>query len=241
MIILQKLDRGELAVQISNIEWKIIKEYGVNEGMYSVSNNGYIRNNKTMHILKPGKDKDGYLRLILYGGSRKARRYFRVATLIAKYFVPVPGHLYDPTVDHIDKDIHNNIYTNLRWVERNYNSSIHENRCRGKDNPFYNKSHSKATIEHLREINTGKKYPEEVNKRKASHTNDPNFIKAVAVFENNDIKYYKTLKELGTDIGCYKVYCYASGRAGVPRHYFRQMKCYIYYYDEYTQNILTNK
>lgn len=43
--------------------WKDIKGY---EGLYQVSNLGRVKGLKRNKILKPGKDKDGYLYVTLY-------------------------------------------------------------------------------------------------------------------------------------------------------------------------------
>ncbi len=75
----------------------------------------------------PAKDKDGYLKLSLRGNNGTV--YVRIATLVAYNFVGEPPKtMKQPTVDHIDGDITNNNFGNLRWLERGENSSLRKNR-----------------------------------------------------------------------------------------------------------------
>ena len=71
--------------------------------------------------LKPKKDKDGYLNVCLAGKNKTI--YVRIATLVAYNFIgKPPRNIKDLTVDHIDKNILNNHYKNLRWLERSENT-----------------------------------------------------------------------------------------------------------------------
>ena len=93
----------------------LIDEYG---NVYSKYKKGY---------LKPKKDKDGYLSLSLVGIDKTV--YVRVATLVAYNFIgKPPKNMKDPTIDHIDNNIVNNYFKNLRWMERGMNSSIRVNK-----------------------------------------------------------------------------------------------------------------
>ena len=99
----------------------LIDEYG---NVYSKYKKGY---------LKPKKDKDGYLSLSLVGIDKTV--YVRVATLIAYNFIgKPPKNMKDPTIDHIDNNIVNNYFKNLRWMERGMNSSIRVNKGVGEKN-----------------------------------------------------------------------------------------------------------
>ena len=99
----------------------LIDEYG---NVYSKYKKGY---------LKPKKDKDGYLSLSLAGIDKTV--YVRVATLVAYNFIgKPPKNTKDPTIDHIDNNIVNNYFKNLRWMERGMNSSIRVNKGIGEKN-----------------------------------------------------------------------------------------------------------
>lgn len=97
--------------------WKDIKGY---EGLYQASNLGRIKSlNKKINfntyretILIPGKDKRGYLQVIIYkNGVPKGRRVHR---LIAETFIVNFDN--KRTVNHIDENKLNNKVDNLEWA-----------------------------------------------------------------------------------------------------------------------------
>lgn len=107
----------------------------VKEGLYLIDEDGNIWSNYKKGYMSPAKDKDGYLKVCLSGGSREDKCYVRIATLVAWTFIgPPPSFMKDPTVNHKDGNILNNNYKNLEWVERGYNSSIRNNKGAGEDN-----------------------------------------------------------------------------------------------------------
>ena len=99
--------------------WKPKKDY---EGLYEVSNFGRVKSlgngkSKKSKLLKPGKNKQGYLFVIFYKNGK--RKTFRVNRLVAEAFIPNPDNL--PQVNHIDENKENNIVENLEWCDCKYN------------------------------------------------------------------------------------------------------------------------
>lgn len=108
---------------------------GVKDGLYEVYEDGRIWSNYKNDFLVPKEDRDGYFEVMLSGGSRGKRKYIRVHTIVAKHFIgEPPSNMLDPTVNHIDNNPKNNIYTNLEWIERGKNSSIRKNKGVGEQN-----------------------------------------------------------------------------------------------------------
>ena len=62
--------------------------------------------------MKFGKNKDGYLRVVLY--KEKKMKTFLVHRLVATAFIPNPNNL--ATVNHIDENKENNCVDNLEWM-----------------------------------------------------------------------------------------------------------------------------
>lgn len=121
---------------------------GVKSGLYEIEEDGRIWSNYKKGYLNPSQDKDGYLRISLSSGTRNKKRYFRIANLVAIFFIgPPPVDLKDPTVNHIDGNITNNHFTNLEWMERGKNSSIRLNKGQGSFN-----HEAKLNEEQVREI-----------------------------------------------------------------------------------------
>lgn len=100
-------------------EYKDIEGY---IGLYQVSNMGRVKslgNDKASkeQILKPAKDKGGYLCVKLYKQG-KIKFYF-IHRLVAEAFIPNPNNL--PQINHIDEDKTNNTISNLEWCTSKYN------------------------------------------------------------------------------------------------------------------------
>jgi predicted transposase YbfD/YdcC len=204
-----------------------IKLNGVKEGLYEIYADGSVWSNYKNDFLKPKEDKDGYLEVALSGGCRAKRRSIKIHTIVALHFIGEPPYnMTDPTVNHIDNDKHNNFYSNLEWTERANNSSIRTNKGQGNLNHFYNKKHSTETKEKLRQINLGKKYSDEINKKKGQKS------PIVAIFEDR-IEYFETTREFANKYDCKSAYAYATGRKGSPPHYFIAKQCWVYHLNEY--------
>ena len=110
--------------------WKQIKEWG---GFYEVSNNGKIKsknrivynkgNNSYCNIkeklLKPNKDKAGYLYVSFYDKNKNITKSLKIHRLVALAFCE--GYEDGLEVNHKDGNKQNNNAENLEWVTRSQN------------------------------------------------------------------------------------------------------------------------
>ena len=98
--------------------WKDKKDY---EEHYQVSNWGRVKSIKfgKERILKPQKDKDGYLQVTLCKNNNQCQ--FKVHRLVAEVFLPNPNNYKE--VNHKDENKTNNVVTNLEWCDRKYNQN----------------------------------------------------------------------------------------------------------------------
>ena len=103
--------------ELENEKWKDIFGY---DGLYEVSDLGRVRSRKSgeWKVLRPGKDKDGYLIV----GLRKdgKRKWLSVHRLVASYFVE-NDNIFNTEVNHINEDKTDNRVSNLEWCDRSYN------------------------------------------------------------------------------------------------------------------------
>lgn len=116
-------------------KWKPVKGY---EELYEVSSMGRVRSLDRydslgrLHvgrILRPKKNKNGYLECNLFDGG--SGRTFRVHKLVAVAFIPNPDK--HPQVNHIDEDKTNNVVENLEWCSAKYNTNYGSARKRNLD------------------------------------------------------------------------------------------------------------
>lgn len=102
--------------------WKDIYGY---EELYQVSNLGRVKSlnynhTRKEHILKPRKDKDGYLRINLYKDEKRKTMF--VHRLVAQTFIP-NDDLFKTQINHKDENKGNNNINNLEWCDATYNSN----------------------------------------------------------------------------------------------------------------------
>ena len=98
--------------------WKDIKGF---EGHYQVSNFGRVKSIKfgKERILRPGKNKKGYLRVgISKNGESKT---YSVHRLVAQAFIPNLNNL--PQINHKNEDKTDNRVENLEFCDAKYNNT----------------------------------------------------------------------------------------------------------------------
>ena len=141
--------------------------------LYSVSDQGNVRNDKTGCILKGGLDTYGYPQVILCkNGSRYGRKVHR---LVAEAFIPNPDN--KPQINHVDGNKQNNAASNLEFCT-NQENQTHFWRYLNNEQNRVNRSNS--------------------HKGKGLLSDNPN---AKSVIRLEDGKVFKTLKEAALETG----------------------------------------
>lgn len=93
---------------------------------YIIDTKGNVHSLFIGRILKPGRDKDGYLLVQLY--EKGKGKMFKVHRLVATAFIPNP--LSKPQVNHINEIKNDNRLENLSWVTGKEN--MNHGNCRNK-------------------------------------------------------------------------------------------------------------
>lgn len=89
---------------------------------YEMSNLGRVRNRKSKYILKPLKDKDGYLRLLLRNKNDNNISTIIIHQWVAKLFLR-EGIKESLIVNHINEIKQDNRSENLEWVTHSENTN----------------------------------------------------------------------------------------------------------------------
>lgn len=102
--------------------WKDIQGY---EDLYQISNLGCVKSlgndkNRKEKILKPKKEKSGYLRVELHKNGGKKQMY--IHRLVALHFI-LNDDLFKTQINHKDENKENNNVNNLEWCNAYYNSN----------------------------------------------------------------------------------------------------------------------
>ena len=103
--------------------WKDIEIEDIRSNTYEVNTDGVIRNKKTKHVIKPFKDKDGYLKVSLVSDNPKfknGKKKMFVHRIVALVFIPNPYN--KPEVNHKHGKKDRPSVDELEWVTRKENA-----------------------------------------------------------------------------------------------------------------------
>lgn len=95
--------------------WKDIKGF---EGIYQISNTGFVKSLRTNNIRISGNNGNGY-RYVPLSKHGKVKNHY-IHRLVALAFIPNPLKKY--TVNHSDGNKNNNHVDNLEWATQSENS-----------------------------------------------------------------------------------------------------------------------
>jgi hypothetical protein len=119
-------------------------------GRYQISDDGFVRSLISNKILRPGKDKDGYLQVCLWTLSENGScpKYFKVHRLVMEAFVGIRPEKYH--ICHNDGDKANNSLFNLRFDTAKGNND--DKIIHGTGNSGERNGNSKLTTEDVLDI-----------------------------------------------------------------------------------------
>lgn len=133
--------------------WKDIEGY---EGLYQVSNTGWVRSlnyrrSGRSKLLKQGTTKKGYKVVELHKNGKG--KHSRVHRLVAMTFIPNPNNYKE--VNHKDENPANNNVNNLEWCTSEYNNN-YGTRTKRASESLKGKHHSKESKKKISEKMKGK-------------------------------------------------------------------------------------
>lgn len=148
--------------------WKtiILLDIGETYKNYMISNLGRVKRcykSGKEKILKPYKDKKGYLTISLSKNNKS--KIFKIHRLVG--FAFVEGWFEGATIDHIDTNKENNIWTNLRWTtnKENSNNELSKKHCsESHKGNIFSDEHKRNIGEANKGKHTTKVYCIELNK-----------------------------------------------------------------------------
>ena len=103
-------------------QWKtVVTDNGEVWEEYEVSNLGHVRSLKygKVRVLKPKKQKDGYLQVTLTKDGKQ--KQVLIHRLVALAFIPNDDTVNKVVVNHLDHNRQNNVWTNLEWCTQQRN------------------------------------------------------------------------------------------------------------------------
>lgn len=177
-------------------EWKPIKDY---EGLYEISSNGRVKSlnyNKTgrEQILKPIKNRFGYLQIILNQNGKK--KHFSVHRLVAQAFISNIEN--KPCINHKDEDKTNNKVENLEWCTVSYNNN-YGTRNKQVSKALKGRKHSQEWIEKATKARIYKKLSQEtiekISKSKKGKKQSQETIEKIGKALKGKLKGRKQSKE----------------------------------------------
>ena len=98
---------------------EVFKDVVGYEGLYMIGSCGSVYSVRRNKILKPSKDKDGYLHVSLSKNDKQ--KYCFIHRLVGQAFIPNPDNL--PQINHKDEIPWNNCVSNLEWCDAKYNNN----------------------------------------------------------------------------------------------------------------------
>jgi hypothetical protein len=113
--VIKERERQKIKYQQSNFKWIVLEEFP----KYSITNNGFVKNNKTNRVLKNQINSNGYIVLSLFNNDGIKKKPY-LHRLLAKTFIKNENDDANQ-VDHIDRNPLNNSLDNLRWVTNTEN------------------------------------------------------------------------------------------------------------------------